>query len=258
MRIVGVVLLTALCGGCASNEIATFQAQAGQQSIVRDGQAALVSRGPTSLVLVRPALRQFQSGGRPTFVVGIYDLSPAPLQFRVADIQATQAVNQQVVQLKVFTYEELVQEEKNRQVVAALLTGVAAGANAYSAAHAGYYNSASTVYTPHGAYQVQTVGYSPTANAIAQANASAQNEAMISATIDQGQQNLAALEQTIIKDDTLFPGEWYGGKLVLQPLASNELTGYTENVFNQYFGRARPACDRYRSNAGSIELNERL
>ncbi|MCX7310197.1 MAG: hypothetical protein NTV56_00350, partial [Alphaproteobacteria bacterium] len=38
--------------------------------------------------------------------------------------------------------------------------------------------------------------------------------------IERGQQNMAALEQGIIKDNTLMPGEWYGGKLVLQPLSS--------------------------------------
>jgi hypothetical protein len=217
-----VLVLAALCSGCASSEVATFQAGAGQESIVRDGQAALVSRAPNSLVMIKPAARQFRSGGRPAFVVGIYNLSPAPLQFQVANIQATQTVNQQVVQLKVFTYEELVQEEKNRQVAAAIITGLAVGANAASAANAGYYHSTSTVYTPNGAYQVHTTGYSPTANAIAQENASAQNEAMISATIERGQQNLATLEQSVIKDDTIFSGEWYGGQLVLQPLASGD------------------------------------
>ncbi len=223
MRIVGVmVLVAALCSGCAANEVATFQARPGQDSIIRDGQAALVSRAPRSLVMIKPASRQFRSGGRPTYVVGIYNLSPTPLQFRVADIAATQLVNQQAIALKVFTYDELVQEEKNRQVAAAILTGLAVGANAASAATAGYYNSTSTVYTPNGAYQVRTTGYSPTASAIAQANASAQNEALISATIERGQQNLATLEKSVIKDDTIFPGEWYGGLLVLQPLTSGD------------------------------------
>lgn len=149
-------------------------------------------------------------------------MGPTPLQFRIADIEATQTVNGQVAALKVITFEELVQEEHNRQVAAAILTGLAAGANSYSASQAGRYNSTSTVYTPQGTYQVNTVGYSPTANAIAQANASAQNDAMISATIERGQQNLANLERTVIKDDTVMPGEWYGGTLHLQPLASSE------------------------------------
>jgi hypothetical protein len=210
---------TSLIGG-ASHEVATFQARAGQDSIVRDGQAALVSRAKKSIVLVRPAARQFASNGRPVFVVGINNFGQVPLQFRIADIEATQTVNGQLAALKVITFEELVQEEHNRQVAAAILTGVAAGANAYSASQAGRYNSTSTVSTPHVTYQVNTVGYSPTANAIAQSNASAQNEAMISATIEQGQQNLANLERGVIKDDTIMPGEWCGGTLHLQPLAS--------------------------------------
>jgi hypothetical protein len=218
--VVGVLAIT-ICG-CASHEVATFQARSGQEAIVRDGQAALVSRAKSSIVLIRPAARQFASHGRPVFVVGINNIGSLPLQFRIADIEATQTVNGQSAALKVITYDELVEEEHNRQVAAAILTGLAVGANAYSAAQAGRYNSTSTVSTPHGTYQVNTVGYSPTANAIAQANASAQNEAMISATIEQGQQNLANLETAVIKDDTIMPREWYGGTLHLQPLASSE------------------------------------
>lgn len=119
------------------------------------------------------------------------------------------------------TFEELATEERNRQIAVAIMGGLAAGANAYSASQAGRYNQTSTVTTPRGnVYQVNTTGYSPTANAIAQSNAAAQNEAMIGAMIERGQQNMAALEQGIIKDNTLMPGEWYGGQLVLQPLSS--------------------------------------
>ena len=217
---VGVVVLAGTISGCASHEVATFQARTGQEAIVRDGQAALVSRAKNSLVLVRPAARQFGSSGRPVFVVGINNMGPTPLQFRIADIEVFQNVNGQLFSLKVITYEDLVQEEHNRQVAAAILTGVAVGANAYAASQAGRYNSTSTVNTPHGTYQVNTTGYSPTANAIAQANASAQNEALIATTIEQGQQNLANLEGGVIKDDTIMPREWYGGTLHLQPLAS--------------------------------------
>ena len=111
-------------------------------------------------------------------------------------------------------------EERNRQVARAIIGGLAAGANAYSASRAGNYNNTSTVTTPRGStYQVHTTGYSPTANAIAQSNAAAQNEAMISGIVEQGQQNMASLEQGVIKDNTLLPGEWYGGQLHLQPLA---------------------------------------
>jgi hypothetical protein len=48
----------------------------------------------------------------------------------------------------------------------------------------------------------------------------AQNDAMISATVERGQQNMAMLEQAVIKDNNLLPGEWYGGQLHLSPPAS--------------------------------------
>jgi len=40
---------------------------------------------------------------------------------------------------------------------------------------------------------------------------------MFAATVERGQQNMAQLEQTVIKDNTLMPGEWYGGQLHLSP-----------------------------------------
>ena len=221
MRAFAALMLAALCGACASTETIQFQPKPQQESLVRDGNPGLVSRQKSSVVIVRPAARQFAAGGRPVFIVGVNNLSNVPLQFRVSDIQVIQTVNGQAASLKVITYEELVAEERTRQVFAAVATGLVAGANAYSASQAGRYNSTSTVYTPRGTYQVNTVGYSPTANAVAQANASAQNEAIISATIERGQQNMAALERGVIKDNTMLPGEWYGGQLHVAPLISS-------------------------------------
>jgi len=227
MRIVCLCIAVAMLSGCASTETVRFQPKADQQSLVRDGQSALVSRRKNSIVLVSPAAREFRTGGRPVFDVGINNLSKGPLDFRVSDIQATQAVNGEVAQLKVITYEELTQEERNRQVASALLVGLAAAGNSMSASQAGYYNSTSTVYGPRGAYTVNTTGYSPAAAGIAQSNAAAQNDAMISATIGQGRANLANLERSAIKDNTLLPGEWYGGQLHLEALAqSGEAKSY--------------------------------
>lgn len=129
-------------------------------------------------------------------------------------------MNGQLAGLKVITYDELVSEERTRQVAAAVLVGLAAGANTAAASQAGHYSHNTTVYTPRGTYTGTTTGYSPAAAAIAQSNAAAQNEAMIWATIERRQQNLAMLEQAVMKDNTLLPGEWYGGQLHLQPLAS--------------------------------------
>jgi hypothetical protein len=150
MRIVLAFAAVALCAGCVTTESVQFQPQAEQQAIIRDGTPALVSQRKNSLVIVRPAARQLQIGGRPVFVLAIYNRTRVPQNFLVSNVQVTQVVSGEAVPLKVITYEQLVEEEHTRQVFAAVATGLAAGANAYSASRAGYYNSNSTVYTPHG------------------------------------------------------------------------------------------------------------
>lgn len=220
MRKLGIAALCAILGGCVTNaETVQFRpSNPQQQALMRDGQPALVSRQKNSLVLVRPASRQFQKNGRPVFVVGINNIGKTPVDFRVAQLQATQHVAGSDYGMQVVTYEMLVQEEQNRQVAAAIFTGLAAAGNAYSASQAGhgYYT------TPSG--RTGTF-YSPTAAAIAQSNATAQNETMIAATVETGQRNMAVLEQSVIKDNTLMPGEWYGGQLHLAPPVASEAGG---------------------------------
>jgi hypothetical protein len=216
----GMVAMAALpLVGCVTQETVSFRvSNANQQAIIRDGRNALVSRQKNSLVLVSPASRQIATGGRPVFVVGINNLSPKPVNFLVAQVEANQMVGEQAFAMQVITYDALVQEERNRQVGRAILAGLAAGANAYGASQAGYGSYSSTTVTPRGnTYTTTGTYYSPTANAIAQNRAAAQNEAMISATIEHGQANMAMLEQSVIKDNTLMPGEWYGGQLHLAP-----------------------------------------
>ncbi|MGB8123441.1 MAG: hypothetical protein WCF50_07030 [Pseudolabrys sp.] len=216
------LLCAAVVGGCVTTETVQFKPRADQQSITRDGVPGLVSTRKDSIVIARPAAREFQIGGRPVLVIAIYNRSKGPEEFRVSNVSVTQNVNGNDAQLRVITYEELVSEEKTRQTIAAIATGLAVAGTAISASQAGYYNANSTVYTPRGAYQVHTTGYSPAAASIAQSNANAQNAELISATIERGQANMATLERAVIKDNTLMPGEWYGGQLHIAPLASQD------------------------------------
>lgn len=212
MRILGAVAVCATLAGCVTaGETVSFRvSNPQQQAMMRDGQPALVSRQKNSLVLVRPASRQLQMSGRPVFVIGINNLSKQQVDFRVGQVDAMQHVGGSDYEMKVVTYEMLVQEERNRQIAAAILTGVAAAGNAYSASQTGYGH-----YTTPGG-RTGTF-YSPTAAAIAQNTAAVHNETMIAATVETGQRNMAVLEQSVIKDNTLMPGEWYGGQLHLAP-----------------------------------------
>ncbi|MDI4655562.1 hypothetical protein [Xanthobacter autotrophicus] len=201
-----------------TTEVARFQPKAQQEAIYRDGQPALVSKKAKTVAMVRPASRGIRAGARPIYVVGIYNATGAPITLRAEDITVEQLIDGQPVQpLKVYSYEDLVREEQTRQVVAAVLVGVAAGANAAAASRSGYYTNTSQVYSRYGTATVVTNGYSPTANAVAQANASYQNAQMVNSAVERGQQNLATLEREVLKDNTMMPGEWYGGQVVFDP-----------------------------------------
>ncbi|MCD0416049.1 hypothetical protein LOC51_02375 [Rubrivivax sp. JA1024] len=239
------VLCAALAGCVSAGETVSLKASnPNQQSLMRDGQPALVSRQKNSLVLVKPAARQIQANGRPVFVVGINNLGRAPVDFRVAQVEANQRVAGGEYPMQVVTFEMLQQEEKNRQVAAAILVGVAGAANAYNASRAGY----GSYTTPSGR---SGTFYSPTAAVIAQNNAAIQNEAMIAGTIEQGQRNMAMLEQAVIKDNTLLPGEWYGGQLHLAPPVTPD-SGAKNYTIVITVGSDRHVVDVSQGAAGSI------
>ncbi|MPZ58886.1 MAG: hypothetical protein GEU91_20815 [Rhizobiales bacterium] len=221
MRVLIVLACALACSACMQ-EAVRFHAGPGQQAIMRDGRPALISQKTSSLVMIRPALRQFPSGARPVFVVGIRNLTGAPLDFLLRNVAVTQTAGTAAVPMKVFSYEDLVAEERTRQVVAALLVGAAAGANTALASQAGYRRTTTTVHAPTGSYSYQTATYSPSAAVAGQRRALRQNARVLNAAIKDGHASLATLEREVIKDNTLMPGEWYGGTLHVQSPAHAE------------------------------------
>src|SRR5690606_10465148 len=130
VRVLAAVAAAMAASGCV-HEVARFTPQAGQEAIYRDGNPAIVSRKPGSIVMIQPASRQFQVGQRPVYVVGIYNLGAAPLNFAMRGVAAQQLKGAEVDrELKVYTYGQLVAEEKAKQFIGAVLVGLAAGANA--------------------------------------------------------------------------------------------------------------------------------
>lgn len=223
VRSIGICLaISILAGGCVTTEKASFVASAGQMALVRDGRPAISSVKKSTLVLLSRKGREIPSGQRVAFVLAMQNRTAAPLNFVVSDVEVIQELpDRQAHTIPVLTFEQLQREERNRQVAQAILVGLAAGANAASASRAGYYRSNTTIYTPRGTLNATTTGYSPTAAAIANMNASAQNAQMIDSAIQQGQANMAQLENEYIKDNTLLPGEWYGGTLAIEPPVSD-------------------------------------
>ena len=132
------LLCAATVAGCVTTETVQFQPKGDQQAITRDGVPGLVSTRKDLIVIARPAARQFQIGGRPVFVLAIYNRGRTPQEFRVANVAVTQSVNGNDAQLQVLTYEQLASEERTRQTIAAIGVGLAAAGNAMSASQAGY------------------------------------------------------------------------------------------------------------------------
>jgi hypothetical protein len=218
------IALAASLGACVATERVIFNAASGQTALVREGRPAISSVSRNSIVLLSRVGRELPAGQRVGYVLAMHSRTGAPLPFEVRNIEAVQTFADRPSQpIEVLTLEKLQREERTRQVVGAILVGLAAGANAASASRAGYYNTRTTLYTPRGTYVATTAGYSPVANAIAQGNAAAQNAAMVDAAVAQGQANLARLENEYVKDHTLLPGEWYGGVVGIEPPAYNQI-----------------------------------
>ena len=236
LAVVGLAL-----GGCVSTEVARFYPQPNQQAMIRDGHPMLVSRMAKSVVIVKPAGREMRSGARPVYTVGIHNSGARPVTFTVASVEVVQFRNRQkVAVLPVSSYEKLVGEERSRQVAHSIVAGLAVGMNAYGASQAGrgsfYGNGAASYSTPYGPVNarasVSGSYYDPLAAELAQGRAAAQNAAIIGDVVETGQRNMAMLERSVIKDNTLMPGEWYGGNLTFEPPQSvdNEAKTYSISI----------------------------
>ena len=136
----------------------------------------------------------------------------------LADIDAA-SVKPTKQKLHIFNHAELVDEVESRRRTAMVLTAISGAAGAMSASQAGYSQTTGS-YTRSSAYGNSSGTYTATtynpAMAQAAADANSYRTASNMASIeDQAQLALSRLQNDIIKDHTLMPGEWHGGVLVL-------------------------------------------
>jgi hypothetical protein len=192
----------------------------GQESLVRDGSPALVSQ-KKNLVMLRANNRLVESGSRPAFTLVVRNLSSKSETLLESAITAQQTVSGRSVALRVYRYDELIQEEQNRQAWAAVGAAFSAAGRSISAADAGYTTTTGSVAaygsggSAYGTYSATT--YDPLRAQIAQQNANAQTASEVAALRAEGEQNLNRLQETMLKDNAVLPGEWYGGSIVLAP-----------------------------------------
>lgn len=240
------LLCTCALAGCSSNTRIALSAAPNQQSLTRDGVPSLVSK-QKYVVMLRPATAVIRSSGRPSFVVAVYNPTKSPSELRVSGITARQFDSKnQTADVHVYTYEELIAEVQRKQRWATFAAALGGAANAMAASRAGYTHTTAAysgntygTYTGslRGSYSASTTGiYSATTYDsgrayAAQQMASAQTAANFAAIQANGQQALDELQNAVLKDNTVMPGEWVGGIVVLDaPAEANGAANYSIDV----------------------------
>ena len=88
--------------------------------------------------------------------------------------------------------------------------------------------------TTYGTYSA--TAYDPARAQVAQSIAAAETREDFERVRAQGEANIYALETTILKDNTVMPGEWYGGTIVLAPPAKSEQGGKEYSIVVMFGG----------------------
>jgi hypothetical protein len=204
--------------GCASNDRMELITGSNQEAIVRNGTPALYSR-KKHLVMLSANASAISSHERPGFTLAVRNMGSKGVLLTTPSISASGSIENKRTALKVFSYDELVKEEQERQTVAAFATALSAVGGAMAASQAGYVHttgsvSGNTYGRPyHGTYSATT--YDPYRAQLATQAAQDRSAADFASLRAEGEVNLARLNATILKDHTVMPGEWYGGVIVL-------------------------------------------
>jgi hypothetical protein len=187
-----------------------------QQAITRDGSPSLIS-AKRNIVMLKASGEEMDSSDRPNFVVAIKNMQPGMVNFSPAGINAKVLSPDGTFRpLKVYSYAELVAEEKHRQTMAAVGAALGAVGRGMAAANAGRSNTYGTfnAYDNYGgrAYgNYSSTSYNSYAAFNAQQRANAQTSVDFANIRQEGAYNLQMLQGSIIKENTLGPDEWYGG-----------------------------------------------
>lgn len=205
--------------GCATYGSLAAVPTNGERSIYKDGRNTLTSV-KLNTVAVTPNSDRVKSGDRGDFTIAVNNGTTDDIVFSTEDITAQRSSSGHTEPLKVYSYEDLVAEEKKRQAWAAFAVALAGAANSINAANAGYshtYGSysgsayGSNGVSAHGYGSFSTTTYNAAAAQAAMNDAQANTAANFALLAEQGQAHLRALRTTILKKETIFPGDWHGG-----------------------------------------------
>lgn len=237
---VALLALIVVTQGCATYGRISGTLLADQKFVFKDGKKTLISVKQNT-VAIAPEAEIVTSGQRGNFAIAVKNGTNSDILFSTDDVIAHSRINGQVTLLKVFSYDELVAEEKKRQAWAAVAAALQGAADSMNAANAGYsntygtysgsaYSSYGTSAYGYGSYSSTTYNYG--AAQAAQNSAQANSEARFARLQAEGEENLSNLSARILKKETIFPGAWHGGIVKIELPNVSEVPQQIELVVN--------------------------
>lgn len=192
---------------CAAKErIFSPVAREGQEIRFSDGQAVLITGNGLGNVAVSYVPLDKKWG-----FIRLWVENASDQQFNISE--GSLSASSGGGPLMVMTYADQVKAQKRKEMWAAVLTGIAAGANSYAASQAGYsnYSGSYNARTTSGSYSANTYGsfggrsYNGGIAYLAQANAAGQNQAMFDRFHSMASIAAQSLQVRSLKANTLMP-----------------------------------------------------
>jgi hypothetical protein len=225
--IVTLVALALVASGAAVAAERTFVVKPGDHQRVEyiDGQKVLFADGVSASVAVTYLPGDSKRGW---VAVTVRNVSPEAFVVEERSLSASSGEKP----LTVFTHDQLMKEQKRREAWNAVAAGLAAAGNSMNAANAGnsysygtYRGQTNASAYGSGGYAYGTANttgtysgytYDPSKAAAAQASANAQNQQMIDRMQAQHQQQRAAISERTLRANTVSPGEYISGQILIQ------------------------------------------
>jgi len=212
--------------GCTTLARLTALPGESQKSFFRDGYEAIIS-SQQNVVAVVPKFRSIRSGHRGDFFVAVMNGTNKEFTFSTDNITAEAQGNPATsnVELKIFNYDDLRREERSRRRWAAIGAALQGAGEAVQASNAGYSSS-------HGSFSGTTYGdngsttydsgtfhattYNESATQAAQDRIQDKTESRLNRIDAASRASLEELSRSVLKKQTVFPGEWFGGMVKIE------------------------------------------
>ena len=229
MKKICIALATvAILSGCTTYGYLRPLPAENQDAGYADGNPTITSKMTNLVQVVVPST--FEVGERMRIFVQTGNAGNETYDFDTYNVSAWNTDDKDLwTDLRVYSYDDLVAEEKSRQAWAAVAVALAGASRSMAASNAGYsYNNGTfdgsyngNVYSGYGSANYRGnfsgtwsgVSYNPYAAQIAQQNAQEQTTAQMQSLVESGNRAMAALGRSILKYNTVRPGSFCGGQV---------------------------------------------